>query len=1118
VRFRRLEVRAYRAIDQAELEFGPGLNVLYGPNDLGKSTLAAAMRAVLLLPAESTAHQAFVPWHDVGPPKVRLTFERDQAVYRVTKVFGSGSLGSAQLESSPDGSSFHEEERGRAVDRRLRELLSWGIEPPGGKGAARGLPESFLSHVLLGAQSDVPLILERNLGTDRDASGRERLHEALSALSQDPVFKRVLEAAQAKVDAAFTPTGRRKTGQNSPFSQIKEQITLLGQEFERLTQQRRESEEVQQRILSLDEERLAIEAEIGTLEVCVDRDTELAERLAARGRAAERVAQAERALGARDTLRAELAELEAELATLRARAALEVDDVAAAEAALRLAEARAADAERSAAERMSEDARERMAVERAALQAEQDERRRECAGIEHLIALRHELAAAESAHAVELEALESAEGAEAARRKALAAIAEELAELRELATVLAWRAAEQAAARGRSALAEAETLDEQARALRERAARARAEAPVADVPRATLAELASLAREIEVTAARLDVGLDLTISVPPGTEVRLTADSAAERLLVAPERVLVERARSRISARLGGGIEVMATAGDAALRSELEALERRWQSTALPLFESHGVSNLSELGERIEAARERERTLADWLRAASDTEGRAREKRELGAELVLDEQRAAQHRQALERVDLAAREAQLKELAAEPSSAVSPAPGERPGARARNGPSKAPPPSPEPPPPATRNRGGLEALLARRQNEAEARRSRQESELPALAAARVRALTRTGGLDELRQSVRSRLAQAWAARGGAGNVPGARELEALLAAAQSASGEAGARLDAWERGRASELAGVQRQRDQAVRALTEARARHDAAQLAGRELRERVLRLEALFAERRLRVDPAAESAALRELEQARAALASYGALEEVSPDQLARSQDELVRAKAELERVLGELRRAEGALGHVGGDVVLMRERQTHEALERARAEELEREHEYEAYRLLVEQLREVENEQGVHLGRALEAPVSERFERLTEGRYRQVALDAGLGLQGVAVAGKARAYGELSEGTQEQLATILRLCIAEYLETALVLDDHLAQTHRQRAQWFRTTLREAAARIQIIVLTARPEDYLGPEELCNGAPTRDTAAVRVRAVDLERVIRRARYEPGPR
>jgi recombinational DNA repair ATPase RecF len=120
VRFRRLEVRAYRAIDHAEVEFGPGLNVFYGPNDLGKSTLAAAIRAVLLLPSESTAHQSFLPWHDAGPPRVRLTFERDGTLFRVTKVFGSGSLASAQLESSPDGSSYHEEEKGRAVDRRLR--------------------------------------------------------------------------------------------------------------------------------------------------------------------------------------------------------------------------------------------------------------------------------------------------------------------------------------------------------------------------------------------------------------------------------------------------------------------------------------------------------------------------------------------------------------------------------------------------------------------------------------------------------------------------------------------------------------------------------------------------------------------------------------------------------------------------------------------------------------------------------------------------------------------------------------------------------------------------------------------------------------------------------------
>ena len=104
---------------------------------------------------------------------------------------------------------------------------------------------------------------------------------------------------------------------------------------------------------------------------------------------------------------------------------------------------------------------------------------------------------------------------------------------------------------------------------------------------------------------------------------------------------------------------------------------------------------------------------------------------------------------------------------------------------------------------------------------------------------------------------------------------------------------------------------------------------------------------------------------------------------------------------------------------------------------------------------------------------------------------------------------AGQPRSYRELSEGTREQLATIFRLCVAEQLHTALVLDDQLAQTHRERIEWFRGTLREAAERIQILVLTARPEDYLDEEEL--EAPL--DPASRTRAIDLERVIQRASY-----
>ena len=52
-----------------------GLNVLYGPNDLGKSTLAEALRAALLLPSTSSEHKSFVPSGTDNVPKVVLTFE-----------------------------------------------------------------------------------------------------------------------------------------------------------------------------------------------------------------------------------------------------------------------------------------------------------------------------------------------------------------------------------------------------------------------------------------------------------------------------------------------------------------------------------------------------------------------------------------------------------------------------------------------------------------------------------------------------------------------------------------------------------------------------------------------------------------------------------------------------------------------------------------------------------------------------------------------------------------------------------------------------------------------------------------------------------------------------------
>ena len=42
-----LTVEHFRCVRKASLDFVPGLNILFGPNDLGKSSLVRAMRAAL---------------------------------------------------------------------------------------------------------------------------------------------------------------------------------------------------------------------------------------------------------------------------------------------------------------------------------------------------------------------------------------------------------------------------------------------------------------------------------------------------------------------------------------------------------------------------------------------------------------------------------------------------------------------------------------------------------------------------------------------------------------------------------------------------------------------------------------------------------------------------------------------------------------------------------------------------------------------------------------------------------------------------------------------------------------------------------------------------------------
>src|SRR5262245_47910284 len=119
----RLEVEGFKCIEKAEVELGPGLNVLFGKNDLGKTSLGDAVRAALLLPSTSAEAKQYTPWGSAEAPWVRLTFEHREQHFRVEKRFAEGTRTYALLQHSRDGAVWTKQEERRAVDAELRKML-----------------------------------------------------------------------------------------------------------------------------------------------------------------------------------------------------------------------------------------------------------------------------------------------------------------------------------------------------------------------------------------------------------------------------------------------------------------------------------------------------------------------------------------------------------------------------------------------------------------------------------------------------------------------------------------------------------------------------------------------------------------------------------------------------------------------------------------------------------------------------------------------------------------------------------------------------------------------------------------------------------------------------------
>ena len=193
----------------------------------------------------------------------------------------------------------------------------------------------------------------------------------------------------------------------------------------------------------------------------------------------------------------------------------------------------------------------------------------------------------------------------------------------------------------------------------------------------------------------------------------------------------------------------------------------------------------------------------------------------------------------------------------------------------------------------------------------------------------------------------------------------------------------------------------------------------------------------------------------------------------------VAQLEQDLDRADRLVRTLEDDLRKAEGALEQVGGQYLEEQRQQVVDTRNALEAREHELDMDYGAWRLLRETLAHAEQSGAAHLGSALVEPVSTRMGTLTGGRYGNVAIGPQLDATGIQLAGGERPFKTLSVGTQEQLALLLRISIAEALGAFLILDDQLTQSDSGRMAWMGELLAETAHNIQVVVLTCHLADY---------------------------------------
>lgn len=233
-----LTLKDFAGLGAVDLDgFEPGLNVIVGDNEAGKSTLLLALRAAFFQKHRATgeAARALAPYNRSVRPEIAVGFETGGIAYRLRKSF----LQRPEAELSWPGGALSSD----AVEERLAELLRFAHP---GSGRPK-LDEHQGAFGLLWVEQGRSHEHDLNLGVGKNAVTASLEGEIGQILGGDR-GRRLLDAAKTLQDRFFTATGR--VAASSPLAKAEEALAGLRAQLAEKQAVRRDYEEKIDRLRS----------------------------------------------------------------------------------------------------------------------------------------------------------------------------------------------------------------------------------------------------------------------------------------------------------------------------------------------------------------------------------------------------------------------------------------------------------------------------------------------------------------------------------------------------------------------------------------------------------------------------------------------------------------------------------------------------------------------------------------------------------------------------------------------------------------------------------------------------------------------------------------------------